>query len=159
MDEVSAYHEAGHALMAILLGARVASVSIDPDWDDGPARFAEAHIEWPAEFISEADRTKKFIQVALAGPVAEMIYSGDPFHPGLIPEWADDWRIAWHEAATLHRQELSRLRFLEQMTATLYQELHRDDNWAALAAIVDSLLAHERLESEEVHEIVTQWLG
>jgi hypothetical protein len=24
--------------------------------------------------------------------VAETIYSGDPFHPGLVSEWAADWR-------------------------------------------------------------------
>ncbi len=31
MSEISAYHEAGHALRAIYIGARVRSVTIDPD--------------------------------------------------------------------------------------------------------------------------------
>ena len=34
----------------------------------------------------------------------------------------------------------------------------QDDHWAALAAIVDHLLAHETLEGELVEEIMGQWL-
>jgi len=40
----------------------------------------------------------------------------------------------------------------------LYRQLDREDHWAALAAIVDNLLAHETLEGEEVEDIVRQWL-
>ena len=48
--------------------------------------------------------------------------------------------------------------YLEQTTIQLCQTMRRDDHWAALAAIVDHLLAHETLEGEEVEEIVRQWL-
>jgi hypothetical protein len=30
----------------------------------------------------DSDFAKKAVQVSLAGPVAEMIDSGDPYHPG-----------------------------------------------------------------------------
>ena len=40
LSETSAYHEAGHAFMAIYVGARIHSVTIEPDWDDGPERYA-----------------------------------------------------------------------------------------------------------------------
>ena len=40
----------------------------------------------------------------------------------------------------------------------LYRLLQQDEYWAALAAIVDNLLAHETLEGEEVEDIVRQWL-
>ena len=36
MSEISAYHEAGHAFVAVYVGARVRSVTIAPDRDDGP---------------------------------------------------------------------------------------------------------------------------
>jgi hypothetical protein len=40
----------------------------------------------------------------------------------------------------------------------LHRFLQQDEYWAALAAIVDNLLAHETLEGEEVEDIVRQWL-
>ena len=37
----------------------------------------------------------------LAGPVAEMIYRGEPLHPALVAEWRHDWGQAWDEAAVV----------------------------------------------------------
>ena len=169
MSEVSAYHEAGHAFMAIYAGARVRSVTIEPDWDDGPERHADIQVEWPLDQFSDRELYEKSVLVALAGPVAEMIHSGEPFHPGFVAEWAADLKLAWEAAATAqrtrtaeqqraHRLERKRLAYLEQTTAQLYRLLEREDHWAALAAIVDNLLAHETLDGEEVEDIVRQWM-
>ena len=49
LSEISAYHEAGHAFMAIYVGARVRSVTIEPDRDDGPERHADIQVEWPLD--------------------------------------------------------------------------------------------------------------
>lgn len=38
MSEITAYHEAGHARMALLVGAEIHCVTIEPDKDDGPDR-------------------------------------------------------------------------------------------------------------------------
>lgn len=159
VSQITAYHEAGHALMAITVGARVRMVTIDPDWDDGPQRYGDAQIEWPVTEFTDRELCEKSILVALAGPVAEMIHSGDPFHPGFVAEWAGDWSAAWRLAAALYKNEKRRLTYLEHTTMQLYQALKRDDHWAALAAIVDHLLAHETLEGEQVQEIVESWLG
>lgn len=158
MSEISAYHEAGHAFMAIYVGARVRRMTIAPEWDDGPERFADIQVEWPLRRFSEREFHEKSVLVALAGPVAEMIYSGEPYHPGFVAEWAEDWRSAWEAAARLIPTERKRLAFLEQTTGQLYRLLDREDHWAALAAIVDNLLAHETLEGEEVEDIVRQWM-
>ena len=96
--------------------------------------------------------------MALAGPVAEMIHSGDPYHPGLVAEWAGDWQTAWQAAGSLVADERQRLSYLEQTTRELHQLLNQNNHWAALAAIVDHLLAHETLDGEEVEEIVFQWI-
>ncbi|MCA8985132.1 MAG: hypothetical protein R3C12_22670 [Planctomycetaceae bacterium] len=158
MSEISAYHEAGHAFMAIYVGARVRSVTIEPDWDDGPKRFADIQVEWPLDQFTDRELHEKSVLVALAGPVAEMIQSGEPFHPGFVAEWAADWKLAWEAASTIFPLERKRLAYLEQTTARLYRLLDRKDHWAALAAIVDNLLAHETLEGEEVEDIVRQWM-
>jgi len=77
MYEIS-YHETGHAFMAIYVGARVRSVTIDPDRDDGPERHADIQIEWPLDQFTNRQLHEKSVLVALAGPVAEMIHSGEP---------------------------------------------------------------------------------
>lgn len=159
MDDTTAYHEAGHAFAAVRLGARVRLVTIAPDFDDGPRRYGDTQIEWERTGGDSKELRQKSTLVALAGPVAEMIYSGEPYHPGFVPEWSSDWKLAWDASATLHAHEPTRLAFLEQATNEMYRLLNRNENWAALAAIVDELLAHETLEGEDVHEIVESWIG
>lgn len=156
--ELLAYHEAGHALMALLRGGKVQQVTIEPDNDDGPARQGDTQVIWRRSRMSDKDFAKIAVQVSLAGPVAEMIYSGDPYHPGLVAEWAADWREAWEAAVLLHRDERKRLEFLEQVSIQLYHRLKQDDLWSALACLADNLLAHETLEGEQVAEIVAEWL-
>lgn len=158
MSETSAYHEAGHALATISVGARIRSVTLEPDWDDGPRRHADIVVEWTVDRADGRKFDEKLVLVALAGPVAEMIHTGDPYHPGLVAEWTSDWRMAWDAAARLYPDERTRLAYLERTTADLHRWLNRDDRWAALAAIVDELLAHETLEGDDVEEIVRQWL-
>ena len=156
---MTAYHEAGHAFIATQAGARVVSLTIAPDHDDGPQRYGETRIEWPLGQFSQADLAAKAVLVALAGPVAEMIHRGEPYHPGVVPEWVADWQEAWSQASAIVPDERKRLAYLERRTLELYQVLNRDDYWAALAAIVDNLLAHEYLEGEEVSEIVEAWVS
>jgi len=158
MSELSAYHESGHAFMALFVGARVRSITIDPDRDDGPKRYADIQVEWPVDNFTDKELCEKSVQVALAGPVAEMLHTGDPFHPGLVPEWADDWNVAWKSAESLFPDERKRLAYLEDTSIQLYRFLGRDDNWAALAAVVDNLLAHETMDGEDVEDILREWL-
>lgn len=145
--------------MALLLGGRVRSVTIEPDNDDGPDRHGDTQIRWPRSRMSDKQFAEKAVQVCLAGPVAEMIYTGDPWHPGLVPEWAADWKAAWEAAGPLHANERQRLDYLERVSIRLYHQLKGDDLWPALAAVADNLLAHETLEGEQVDEIVADWLG
>ena len=158
MSELIAYHEAGHALVALLLGGRVQLVTIEPDNDDGPQRQGDTQVLWRRAGLSERQFAQCSVQVSLAGPVAEMIYSGDPYHPGLVAEWAADWRDAWGAAIILHAGERQRLAYLEQVSIQLYHRLKADDHWAAIAAVADHLLAHDSLDGEQIAEIVTQWL-
>lgn len=159
MEELSAYHEAGHAFMAVYAGARVRLVTIDPDRDDLPERYGDTQVEWQRSRFTERELAEKSVLVALAGPVAEMIYRGEPLHPGLVAEWAADWSEAWASASALVPEEQRRMAFVEQAAVRLYGLLDWEDHWAALAALADHLLAHETLEREQVEEILAPWMG
>jgi hypothetical protein len=144
--------------MAVLLGGKVRLVTIEPDKDDGPDRQGDTQILWRRSGLSDKQFAQLAVQVCLAGPVAEMIYTGDPYHPGFVAEWAADWHAAWQAAIPLHANERRRLEYLEQLSIQLYNRLKKDDLWAAVAVLADNLLAHETLEGDQVEEIVGEWL-
>ena len=145
--------------MAVLCGAQVLSVTIAPDWDDGPSRYGDTQVAWQRKCFTETELAENGVLVSLAGPVAEMAYQGDPYHPGFVAEWADDWQTAWAGAAMLQPSEARRLRYLEQKTRELRQLVDQQNHWAAIADIADLLLAHERLEGEAIVVCLQQWIA
>lgn len=155
--EITAWHESGHAFAAAWLGGLIESVSVDPDADDGPQRFGEIVVRWDRHRFSRQDVADRSVMVALSGPVVEMIHSGDVRHPATVPEWSEDWSLAWAAADSI-TGKAKRLAHLEGVTRDLYSVLSGHQHWAAIGAIVDHLLAHDSLEGETVHEIVSEWI-
>lgn len=155
MDDVTAFHEAGHAFVAVMVGARVVSVTIEPDQDE---RYGDTEVAWSRERFSGREFAEKLALVALAGPVAEMVMTGDRYHPAVLPEWSADWSQAMSAASGLFSDEARQIAFLERMANESHAVLSRDDVWSFIGAIVDELVAHETLEGETVHEIVEQWM-
>ena len=155
MEEVTAFHEAGHAFVAVMAGARVVSVTIEPDEDE---RYGDTEVAWSRSQFSDREFAEKLALVALAGPVTEMVMTGDRYHPALLPEWSADWAQAMNAASALFSEEAKQVEFLERMTIETHSILSRDDVWSFIGAIVDELVAHETLEGETVHEIVDQWM-
>lgn len=151
--ETTAWHEAGHAFMAVHLGGEVLGLSIDPDHDDGPQRTGDVQIRWRHSSGSARDHAMNEILVSLAGPVTEMIHSGDPFHPATVAEWSHDWKMAW-DAASFVKSKQERMKFLEQTTVDLHHTLSEDLHWSGIGILVDHLMAYEILEGETVHEIL-----
>ena len=145
------YHEAGHCVMAVFKGAKVGRATIAPE-EDGFHGFVE--ILWPRK-----SPMMDHVIVALSGPVAEMIYSGEPYHPGLVPEWTHDWKQAWCILRPQLRSDRDCLMQLEQLVAKLYRSFTSDSWWAATAAVSDLLEAHEEIGHEEIAEEVRQWLA
>ena len=148
--ERTTYHEAGHCVMAVLCGAKIERATIDPE-EDGFHGLVDIH--WPkkAEYMD-------LLAVALAGPVAEMIYTNEPYHPGLVPEWAHDWKQAWQICRPRSRNDIECLRLLEKTVAQLHKRFSTDHWWAAIAAISDLLATHEDIEHEEIDYEVRNWI-
>ena len=150
----TAYHEAGHCVMAVLLGGIVEVATVDPDWDDRQQRSGDVQIRWnfPQNWRAQA-------LAALAGPAAEAVYLQQPLHPGFVEEWSEDWKIAWDLSQSASKDEKKRLALLERVSAELYQIFNQDAVWNAVAAIADELLAHDTIYQEEIEETVRFWIG
>lgn len=159
MFEITAYHEAGHAFFAIYLGGRVTSVSIEPDDDDGPLRFGDTQVEWCLQRFSRKEISERELQVALAGPLTEMVYNGDRGSLDFTQEWAGDWQVASQAATELFNTREKQIAYLEQTASQLFHLISQDEYWEPIAGLADHLLAHETLEGEEVEEIVSNWLN
>ncbi|MEN0110121.1 MAG: hypothetical protein AAF805_05315 [Planctomycetota bacterium] len=157
--EETAYHEAGHAFTAAYAGGRVLSVTIAPDWDDGPSRYGDTQVAWSRSQFTPAELAEKLALVALAGPAAEMIYRGEPLHPALVAEWSDDWRQAMNETAAIVPDPRRRTVWLENQVRGLHGLLSDNTHWEAIAGVADHLLAHETLEAEEFAEVIGTWLA
>jgi len=155
--ELTAYHEAGHAVVAAIHGGRVVGISLIPE-SEGILKAGELEIHWPRNRMTDAQIAACSTKVALGGPVAEMLYQGDRLHPGLVAHWRGDWETAWTAAGRQWPDERRRLAMLEHLTAELHRILGQPDLWQTIAALADELQAHEVLEGDEVHEVIEQWL-
>ncbi len=156
LEELVAYHEAGHAVMAVVLGGRIVHVSIEPPDDDEWKRSGESIVQWPVAAAGTIDEAE--IKVSLAGPVTEMIYVSEFQAIASVPEFAADWHRASLGAARLKPTMAQRIRLLVQAENWLRSFFEQDHHWAAIGAVADELLAHETIEHERLAEIVSFWI-
>ncbi len=154
-EEVTAWHEAGHAMMAVLCGGVIERVTIEPPDDEGPARYGDTVTRWSG--LSERQMVEAEIRVSLGGPVAEMIYRSERVELESVAEWAADWATAFNAALCISKNEPSAKRLLQSVTSELLKLLERENAWAAISAIADDLLAHETLDHEQVSYSVDFW--
>jgi hypothetical protein len=153
----TAYHEAGHCVMAVLCGARAEFATILPTASESPEEigfFGRAEIHWPRR-SSTADK----LSVILSGPVAELIYRNEPLHPAFVKEHVEDWATAWSLARPHAADDQKCMLLLEQIVAKLYRTLSTDAYWAAIAAVQDLLMAHQEIEHEQIEYEVRAWLN
>lgn len=158
-ETLTAYHEAGHAVIGYALGGCVDSLQLGGEADDHmPKRFGDCRIVWGRVDPNTDWQRQREILTILAGPAAEMLYRGERFHPQKFGPWQDDWQHAWKIAGDLAEDTVRRNRMLCQLLLRLEALMRRDQCWAAIAALADELLAHDFLEREQAHEILEFWI-
>ena len=155
----TAYHEAGHAAIGYALGARIESVQLGGEDDELPARFGDCRVNWGRVDASCDWQRLREVMTVLAGPVAEMIYRGEPLHPARYGPWQEDWDRAWSSADAIVADPLDRTRWLEKVIVELHRRLQDDACWAAIAAVADELQAHEFLDEDRLADTLRFWLG
>ena len=159
-ETLSAYHEAGHAVIAYALGGAVDSIQLGGEADDRlPRRFGECRIHWGRVDPHANWQVQREVLTILAGPAAEMIYLGEQLHPADFSPWQADWQNAWEIGKALTEDATRRGEILWQLVIRL-ERLMRDDRcWPAVAALADELLAHEFLDREQAEQILRFWIG
>jgi hypothetical protein len=158
-ETLTAYHEAGHAVIGYVLGGAIESVGLYAEADDWlPERFGDCHVNWGRVDATCDWQIQREVLTILAGPVAEMIYRGERLHPATFGPWQHDWDWAWERGAQLIADPRRRTRLLEAVVVWLHHHMQEDRCWAAIAAVTDELLAHEYLEADQLAETLSFWI-
>ncbi|MEM9380710.1 MAG: hypothetical protein AAGB93_12230 [Planctomycetota bacterium] len=138
-----AWHEAGHALAAHLCGGTVREVTLESELDGHGGHVA---VEWgPA---GPAESARRSLTVALAGPVAELVFAGDEAleDPHAPSTWRADWAEAEAQLALLSPDPEERAATRERAVVELRSSFESADGYERLARIADALDAHETLD-------------
>ncbi len=144
----AAYHEAGHALVAHLLGGELVEVTLESEQDEHDGRTSVAWRGFDAHELA-----RRTALVALAGPVAETFWRGEE----LLYEDLSAWRADWAEVdAALERadapseHEALRRRWLAEVA----NELLDSNAWEYVCRIADALEAHGTLDASLLDELL-----
>lgn len=154
-EETTAWHEAGHAMMAILCGGFIERVTIEPPYDDGPARYGDTVTRWSG--MSARQLAAAEIRVNLAGPVIEMIFTGKRSDFESVEEWSADWALAKVAAMSVSRNQQSARKLLSSVAVEIHEIFAPANVWAAVSAVAEDLLAHKTLDHNQVQYHVDFW--
>lgn len=144
--ESTAYHEAGHAVIAIVLGRTVQRVSILPKLQTlGRCEFQKGKPR-PTE-----DWLEREILIALAGLAAEARYTGQYAWGGAVQDLQGAKRLA-----TMRAGERNFERLLKRMLAKVEHMLDQPENWRAVQLIATELLKSETISGRAVVHLIEQ---
>ncbi len=146
-DPTTAYHEAGHVLLAHQLGGEVLETTLESDRDH---HAGHTSVAWHG--LSKEDRARRSALVALAGPAAETLWRGEEVCDDLTA-WIADWNevdAALRILAAPNDREGLKRRWLEEIV----RQLRNPVAWETLCRIADALEAHGTLEQALLEDLL-----
>ena len=149
--DARAWHEAGHALAAHLLGGVVREVTLESERDESEGHVA---VEWSSAPAHES--AMRSAMVALAGPVAELVFRGEDVldDPWELSTWRGDWDEAESQLSELHPDEDQREAARREILLKLYRAFGEADGYESPARLADALDAHGTLDEALFDEAV-----
>jgi ATP-dependent Zn protease len=145
-DEATAYHEAGHAVVALILGRPVDEVRVLPSRDFlGVCKFGKARMR-PSE-----DWLEREMLIALGGIAAEARHTGNYAWDAASRDQQYVRGLAVERAGERRAERLQR-RLLAQAEHLLAQEPH----WQAVVLIAQELLRRSVLSGRAVRHFFDQ---
>ena len=155
---ITAYHEAGHILLAEWFSARVVYASVLPEEHQGVRSHGLTRAVWPPA-TDPRQRSAELAKVALAGPAAELIYTDEQYEPRVLQEWWTDWLAAGEAIQAIAPHPLNdeqKYHILSAYLQSISQFLSKDRIWDRIAGIAEELDAHETLETMQLIELREQ---
>lgn len=142
----TAYHEAGHAVIALALGRSVQRVSIMPGcgWL-GRCEFQKGRVR-PTE-----DWLEREILIALAGAAAEARHTGAYAWDGAVDDLRTVRRLAVQRASERQAERLER-----RLMAKVEHLLDQAGHWQAVELIAAELLRCETISGRAVRHLFDQ---
>ena len=144
--EATAYHEAGHAVMALALGRSIQRVSILPgrEWL-GRCEFQKGRAR-PNE-----DWLEREIFISLAGLAAEARHTGQYVWVGAAQDLRNVRRLTTQRAGERQADRLQR-----RLLAKVEHLLARSENWRAVVLIAAELLRCETISGRAAWHLFEQ---
>lgn len=148
-----AYHEAGHAVMAVALGINLSKVTIIPENDSaGHCKHEKITV---GDYADNSPRACKRIEISamisLAGTLAQRIHN-----PRSVRHYRamSDYKQACNAAMTLNgsaRQETAWLKWIEIKTEDVLRL-----RWRAVEALSQELMQRKALNGNEARAVVLE---
>ena len=150
-DMATAYHEAGHAVVAVALRMRVGSATIEPAGDylgRVQTPLTDAQLE-TIEFGDGRGLIDRHIACLFAGSVAEARVTGHVNHDGARQDYDTAFCFAFQFASYQETLDRGHAKAGDLIT----------EHWAAVAAVAEGLLASRTLSSARLRAIIraSQW--
>lgn len=162
--ELTAYHEAGHAVAYVRLSLPFTSATIVPDAQGGSAGGARGAPFHPVgSGLKTLDRLEKEIIVALAGPLAQRRHTGRNDHVGAVKDWRRAAEFAFRRfgerpepgqpRGDLEDVVAAYLRYLELQTE---RAVASPSWWSAIEVVAAALLERGTLSGRQVRGILRE---
>lgn len=148
----TAYHEAGHAVMALALGRLIDRVTIVP----GKTQFGIATLGQCKVQKTRAKSSKDWLEdemlILLAGMVAEAQFTGEYSAAGATQDLRAVRRLAESRSGGGRQVERLERRALDKAEYILSDS----NNWEAVEAIVKQLMEHQTISGRAARHLFEQ---
>lgn len=157
--KATAYHEAGHAVMAWILRVKVRSATIAPDREAGIAGSVSHEKlllgKCPETIDSDRQRIRaeKLIMVLLAGPIAQVLYNPRSFrryHAGF------DWNRVVRLSGMCTESVSTSERHIEYLEGRIKDHLRNPEKWKLVTKVADELLGNTTVDGARVAKLCRQ---
>jgi len=145
--EITAYHEAGHAVAALVLGRPVAWVSIRPD-----RKYLGLCAFGKGVFRPSEDWVEREAIISLAGPAAEAGFTGEMDWPAAARDYDYAFDLARGRGGDAKKAD----RLVKRWLAKADHLLGRGDTWEAVERIAAELVRVDEISGRAARHLFTR---